>query len=396
MDCQICKNTRPYCIHKSYHIERPKEIEKRVKEKLKKDFFGPSYSVFVGSFGYPQVNMGPLAGLEETANLDNPSSWFGMSYDQIIELRSMLIRSKQPENVFSRNKFVQENQELALASKTTEVELLFKKEPTYKFVLSDFLQPMGPTATLEKLRITENTKIDRKVEYIVKDDLKAAEASYLLYQNNQDVYKITTILSSGVLGKQENKKLVPSRWSITCVDDVIGKGLIENIKTYSQISNYLVFESSYMDNYFTVLLMPGSWEFENFEVWSPGSNWHFPTEGKIVEEHEPYDGRTTYANKQAGAYYCVRLAVLEYLERIKKQTKVVVFREVGDGYSVPLGVWVCRETVRNAMKQQPTHLGDLKSLLTHLSSKLRVDISDYIKISKILGRRKLTDYFTNP
>lgn len=391
--CSVCQGLRPYCIHKSYPIERPKEIEKKVKERLKKDFFGPSYSVFVGQYGYPQVNMGPMTGLEENKNMDNPANWFGMDYQQIIELRSMLIRSQQPENIFSKNKFIQENQELALASKPTEVELLFKKEPVYKFVLSDYLQPMGPTGTLEKLRITENTKIERKVEYIVKDDLKAAEASYLLYQNNQDVYKITTILSSGILGKDENKKLVPTRWGITAIDDIIGKRLIENIKDCQQISEFIIFESSYMDNHFTVLLMPGSWEFENFEVWSPGSNWSAPTQGRIVEEYEPYDGRKSYADKQAGGYYATRLAVLEHLDKIKRQAKVVVFREVGEGYSLPLVVWQVRENVRNAVRQEAKKFQTEKETFEYLKIKLRIKIEDYIKKSSVLKRKTIFSFF---
>src|SRR3989338_3177514 len=111
--CKICSGVRPFCIHKSYPIERPQEIEKKIKEKLGKEFFGPSYSVFVGHFGYPQVNIGPMAGLEINSEIDDPSKWFGLDYQKIIELRSMLIRSKQQENILSKNKFIQENQELA-------------------------------------------------------------------------------------------------------------------------------------------------------------------------------------------------------------------------------------------------------------------------------------------
>ena len=390
--CPICSGVRPYCIHKSYPIERPKEIEAKVKEFLKKEMFGPNYSVFVGHFGYPQVNIGPMTGLEENQNMDNPAKWFGMSYQKIIELRSMLIRSKQQENIFSRNKFIQENQDLALASKPTDLELIFKKDPVYNFVLSDFLQPMGPVGSLEKMRVTENIKINRKVEYIIKDDLKAQEAVHLLYKNNQDVYKITTILSTGVLGKEENKKIVPTRWSITATDDIIGKYLIGKIKDYRPISNFQIFQSEYMDNHFTVLLMPGSWEFENFEVWAPGSNWSVPTQSMIVEEYEPYEGRKTYADKQAGGYYATRLAVMEYLEKIKKQAKVIVFREVGEGYSMPLGVWQVRENVRNAMKQTHKSFSTEAGVLEYLKTALRIKVDDYIKKSRILKRKSLIDF----
>ena len=392
--CKICSGVRPFCIHKSYPIERPQEIEKKIKEKLGKEFFGPSYSVFVGHFGYPQVNIGPMAGLEENQNIDNPATWFGLGYQKIIELRSMLIRSKQQENVFSRGKFVQENQELALASKPTDVEIVFKKEPTFNFVLSDYLQPMGPVGSLEKLKITENTKIERKVEYIVKDDLKAAEAVNLLYQNKQDVYKITTILSSGILGKQDNRKLVPTRWSIVASIDIIAKELIEKIKDYSILNEHRVYHSDYLDNHYTILLMPGYWEFENFETWAPGSNWSIPTQSKIIEEYEPYEGRTNYAENQAGGYYQSRLGCCEILENLKRQAKIVVFREVGEGYSIPVGSWQILESIRYAGKQQYRKFNTEKEALEYVKTITRIKTEDYLKHSRILNRKTLFEFFS--
>jgi len=392
IQCPICKDVRPFCIHKSYPIERPKDIEARIKEKLKKEFFGPNYSVFVGHFGYPQVNIGPMAGLEINSEIDDPSKWFGLDYQKIIELRSMLIRSKQQENILSKNKFIQENQELALASKPTDIEIVFKKEPVYNFVLSDFLQPMGPVGSLEKLRVTENVRIDRKVEYIVKDDLKAAETVNLLYQNRQDVYKITTILSSGILGKQDNRKLVPTRWSIVASIDIIAKELIEKIKDYPILNEYRVYHSDYLDNHYTILLIPRSWEFENFETWAPGSNWSAPTQSKIIEEYEPYEGRKEYAEKQAGGYYQSRLGVVELLENLKRQAKVVVFREVGEGYSIPVGSWQILESIRHAGKQNYRKFNTEKEAFDYLKNRLKVPLEKYVSVSKILKRKKLTDF----
>ena len=392
-ECQICTGVRPFCIHKSYPLPKIAAIEKQVSEKLRQDFFGPSVSVFVGHNFYPNVYIGPMASLDNRfENIDAPSSWFGLDYSKIIEMRSLLLRSKQRENIFSCSRFIEENQELALAEKPTETEIFFKKKPVFSFELSEHSQPMGPTGTLEKMKITENTKIDRNVEYIVRDDLKAAEAAYMLYQNNQDVYKITTILSSGILGKKENRKLVPTRWSVTASDDIIAKHLIEKIKNYKEVPDYSVFQSSYMDNHFTVLLMPGSWEFENFEVWAPGSNWTTTTNSKIIEEYEPFDGRKTYADKQAGGYYASRIGVVEYLEKINRQAKVVVFREVGEGYSIPLGVWQGRENVRNAMKNKFLRFSTQKEALDYIRTRLRIKLGDYLKISKILNRKTLLNF----
>ena len=404
-ECQICTGVRPFCIHKSYPLPKIAAIEKQVSEKLRQDFFGPSVSVFVGHNFYPNVYVGPMASLDNRfENIDDPSSWFGLDYSKIIEMRSFLLRSKQKENVFSRSIFIEENQELALADRPTETEILFKKKPVFSFELSEYSQPMGPTGTLEKMKITENTKIDRKVEYIVRDDLKAAEAAYMLYQNNQDVYKITTILSSGILGKKENRKLAPTRWSVTASDEIIAKKLMEKIRDYKEVSDYFVFSSSYMDNHFTVLIMPGSWEFENFEYWStqaspvssfswtPVSNWAAQTDSKIIEEYEPFDGRKSCAEKQAGGYYASRIGVVEHLEKINRQAKVVVFREVGEGYSIPLGVWQVRENVRNAMKNRFLKFSTQKEALDYIRTRLRIRLEDYLKISKILNRKTLLNF----
>jgi len=318
-----------------------------------------------------------------------------MGYDDIIKLRSMLLRSKEKESIFSRSKFIGEMQQLAMSVKPTDVELSFKNKPFYRVSFSDIIQPMGPSAELEKMRMTENPKIPQKIDYIVSDDLKAAEASFMLYGSGQDIYKITTILSSGVLGSEQKKKLVPTRYSITAVDDIIAKQLMKRIKTYKQINEYLVYESFFLDNGFVILLMPGGWEYENFEAWAPGTPWSMQMkEPTILQEYESFKGRTTYAESEGGGYYAARLAVAESLDQMRKQARAVVFREIYEGYVVPLGVWQVRENARNAMRQKPSKFSTMKEAMNFISSKLRLPIDNYIKISKILQQRRI-DSFLN-
>jgi hypothetical protein len=366
-----------------------------IKERIGNEFFGPSTSVFIGHNFYPNVYAGPLASLdsEKPETFASPQEWFGKPYGEIIEMRSFVLRSKQRENIFSRSKFVEENQELALAKKPTDVELTFKKKPTISFEYSDIVQPMGPSGTLRKMRITENPKIAKKTEKIVSDELKAEEAGFLLYKEGANVYRVSTILSSGILGLDKNRKLVPTRWSITATDDIIFRRLATKVREYKQVSEYLVFSSEYLDNHFSFLLMPGKWEFENFEAWSPGSTWSFNLKKtEILEEYEPFRGRTNYANLQAGGYYASRLAVIEHLHSIKRQARVVGFREIQEGYTIPLGVWLVRECARNAFKKKPRKFDTLQSALNHINSKLSLGIEEYLKQSKIIRQKRLRDF----
>lgn len=366
-----------------------------IEKSLKKDFFGPSTSVFVGHNFYPNVYVGPLASLESEnlETIDSPHTWFGKPYGEIIRFRSLILRSKSRENVFSRSRFVEQNQELTLAKIPTDVELGFKKIPKVSFEFSDIMQPMGPSASLEKFRITENPKISHKVEKIVSDEIKAKEAGFLLYDKGVDVYKISTILSSGILGMEKNKKLVPTRWSITATDSMLGDQILRNVKTYGHVNDYMVYESEYLDNHFVILFMPGNWEFENFEAWSPGSSWSFDLKKtEIMEEYEPYRGRTTYASNQAGGFYASRFSIIESLGEMKRQAKVVAFREISEGYTIPLGVWVVRSTCKQAFRTSSMKFQTKEAALKYVDSRLKLPLKEYVKKSVMLRQRSLHDF----
>jgi hypothetical protein len=316
-----------------------------------------------------------------------------MPYHRLIEMRSMMLRSKAAQNVRARNRYVYENQELALSERPTDVELTFRKRPVYRVSFSDIVQPMGPSAVLERMRIAGNTSIPRKVDYIVGDDIKAAQAGMLLYEHGQDVYRISNILSSGVLGMKDSRKLVPTRWSIVAVQDMVAQGLIMKIKDMPQLGEFRVYSSEFLDNHFEVLLMPGNWEFENFEAWAPGSMWSENLKKpEVIQEYEPFSGRKGYAELQGGGYYASRLGIAEGLSGIRRQARVVVFREVYEGYTVPLGNWQILENVRNAFRNPFRRFDSRQESLDYIGSKLRLPMSAYLEGSTLLRQSRLGDF----
>jgi hypothetical protein len=178
-----------------------------------------------------------------------------------------------------------------------------------------------------------------------------------LYRRDFDVYEINRVLSAGGLGKSQNRRLVPTRWSITAVDDTVGNYLRGSVRTNRPLSGVEVWVNEYVGNRYWILLAPGQWEFELVEMKSPGSVWNPDPTGDIWmgSAHEGYEGRTDYVDETAGAYYAARLGVLEYLERRGRQAKALVLREVSDDYWAPVGVWQIRESVRNAFEEAPAH-----------------------------------------
>jgi hypothetical protein len=280
----------------------------------------------------------------------------------------------------------------------SNVKLTFTSKPSFNLSFSDILRPTSASVKVERMHATDNPKIPKQVDRIVYDELKAVEAAHGLYELGLDVYKVTTILSSGALGLRSAQKMVPTRWSITATDDIIFKKLAPAIKENPTIDSYYVYESSYRDNHFLILLMPSLFEYENFETWFPGSVWNdsFDQRPVIVEEYEGFKGRKQYAADEGGGYYAARLAVAEALHKMRRQAGVVVFREIPPQYSVPLGVWVVRETARDAFKQRGEKFDTKKDALKFIDSRLRAQegmplgIGDFEKLSKILHQKRLT------
>jgi hypothetical protein len=238
---------------------------------------------------------------------------------------------------------------------------------------------------MEKMRLAGNPVIPRKVDSLLGEELKAREAIGELLDKGFEYYYLQKLLSAGVLGIE--KKLVPTRWSITAADRMIADLHIRELKEFSELDEIRVYSSAYLHNRFEILLLPGRWEFEQFESWPKGSAW-----GSVVE-YEPFGGRSDYAEKEGGGYYAGRLACAEFLAaKLKRQARVIVFREIDEEYKVPVGVWQVRENCRNAFENPPEKFNTLKEALEFLGKKLKNPVMDYVKKSSVIGQRKLGEY----
>src|SRR3989338_3323317 len=104
----------------------------KVKAKLEKeDFFGSAPTVFVGRYGYPNVNVGIMSPPEIDENawlLDAPRYWgqHTFSIPQMIDIRSELVNSRFNIGIKSSGGYIDMAREVAMASKPVEVEISLK------------------------------------------------------------------------------------------------------------------------------------------------------------------------------------------------------------------------------------------------------------------------------
>lgn len=346
-------------------------------------------TIFVGRSSYPHVSTGmlsPVGHEERAAEFETSGEWYDrdFSIEDVFQHRTGLVNTSQKTDVGNVadawNGFLGTQREVAIADRPVDVEVGLDGPLDVDFSISeaDVSSPTGPRARAKSATLTENPHVPRPVKKTLEDDDWRAEgAMNYLYNRGYDVYDINTILSAGALGETESRRLVPTRWSITAVDDTVGKFLRGSIRNATAVNEVEVYHNTYLGNRFWVLLAPGNWEFELVELKAPGSVWNpDPERGMwLAADREGYDGRTSYVTETAGAYYAARLGVLEALDARDRQASVLVIRHVTPDYWGPTGVWQVRETVRNAFESEHGVAESMGSALRGLESNLPVSLA---------------------
>ena len=388
---------------KSYEVtEYLADVEQSFAEAVDGDsiFGSTAPSVFVGRSNYPQVSAGvlaPVADAEHADDYETGQHWYrrGFTIDDVFQARTNLLNSSQPADV--RNVadawdgFLGVQREVAIADSPVDVEVGLDGplDVDLDVGFDDVTTPTGPQARARSAELAENPSVPRAVEYTLSDDDWRAEGAIsYLYNRGLDVYDINSVLSAGALGRTAERRLVPTRWSITAVDDTVGQFLRGSVRNAPTVDEVEVYYNEYLGNRFWVLLAPGDWEFELVEMKAPGSVWNpFPERGYVMSAAaEGREGRTGYVEETAGAYYAARLGVLEHLAGRDRQAKALVLRHVTEDYWGPAGVWQVRETTRGAFEEgRPVTAETFHDAVGQLADRLPVSVADLRRKSEMVA-----------
>lgn len=372
---------------KSYRItEYLESVEEQLADNLQDETLVGSTApeIFVGRGGYPDVAAGVLSPVDTTVDptgYATSGQWYqeGLQLEQILQRRTGLLNSNRRTNVEVADAWdgmVGAQREIAIADRPVDIEIGLDGPPELDLQAGEVTTPTGPNATAQSVDLTENPHVSRPVKKTLEDDdWRAGGAMRYLYRRGFDVYEINNILSAGALGQTAQRRLVPTRWSITAVDDQIGRFLRGQIDTTTAIDQVEIWYNEYIGNRFWVVLAPGQWEFELVEMKAPQSVWNPDGDRyRVMVDREGWQGRDEYVDETSGAYYAARLGVLEALVDRGRQAKCLVLREVTDDYWAPVGVWQIREAVRNAFDEgQPATAESFASAVDQLLPHLPVD-----------------------
>jgi hypothetical protein len=356
-------------------------------------------SLFVGEYGYPHVRVGPMVPPYhgDTSILDNPELWLGKSLEEIVNYRINLLKGTMIHNVSKiSDRYIESLQDLALSKRAVDSTMTFEKTPSQylnEMVLSKSNHEEIPTvfsAPVSEFKIYPSAS-DEKIEKKYYDgDLLASDAVVELYKNNVDITRIAKVLSIGMLGRKKNRKLVPTKWSITAADDIVSMNLLKKIKDNAVLDCYLVFYFNHLGNYYSIIFIPDDvWNFEMIESW-------IDTNGRVHIGSDYESGKNIeHYPSIAGAYFAARLAAAEYLFKKRKKSSVLILREIHPEYFMSLGVWQIREGIRESLKSKGKKFETFDSALKYGISKTSLSVNEWIKNSSIIRnkkQKKISDY----
>ena len=347
-------------------------------------------SVFIGSYNYPKVFVGPMVPPVhgDTSLLDSPEQWSGKSLEDIVNFRLSLVRGIQKTSVDNVDgKYIENLQEIVMSSKPLDSDLIFTKSPSQNILLDGESAPFGPIGEIKSAKFSGTTPV-KSIEKIYYDkDLNAQDAVVNLYNSGIEISKIQKCFSIGMLGKK--RKLVPTRWSITATDDIICKYLTDDVLNYSLIDSCKVFSYAHLGNIFAIVLFPHRWVYEMIESWYSNGVMGF---GSDYEDARGID----HPPAIAGAYFAAKLGVLEYLHKKKIQAGVVILREIRPEYAIPVGVWQVREGIRKAMLQNPVIADNFDHALNLASNMMSISKFEWLSHGNIVGlikQKTMSDFF---
>jgi len=347
-------------------------------------------SVFVGSYGYPKVGVGPMLPPihGDTTLLDNPERWIGKSLEEIVNFRLNLVRGIQKLSIENtEGRFIENLHEVAMSSRPIDSDLQFHKTTFPVTTIDGENPPFGPIGDIKSAKFSSG-RTEKSIERVYYDhDLTAQDAVLTLYNSGIEISKIQKCFSVGMFGKK--RKLVPTKWSITATDDIISKSLVSEVLEFDLIDSCRVFSYDHLGNMFSVILFPHRWLFEMLEAWHDGNNigFGFDSEDARGIDHSP---------AIAGAYFAAKLGVAEYLTEKKIQAAVLVLREIRPEYAVPVGVWQIREAIRAAMKKEPYIAESFDDGTSFASKRMSVGKSEWLsrgRLLKMLKQKSISEFF---
>jgi len=359
--------------------------------------------ILVGEKGYPKVRayymIPPGVYGSEAKYYEAPYEWAVKNEPlaRIIQLRASLVSASI--SVEARDPLSLYQSEIGLAAlsqKPVDSEVKLVKPPSPRLSFDGISKPRGPTAPALRIKVSGNPQPPKPLEKAIWEDVLARDIVWELYWKGVSIYDIQRAMSLGFLGRTKARRIVPTRWAITAVDEILAMRIREELRGASTIDSIEIYKAEYLGNKFIIILLPGEGTLEWIEAWQPMTVWTKTAKRTVVwrVEEDPLGRKTS----EDGGFSAAKLPILENLLERGKTANAVILREITPSYYAPVGNWHIRETVKRAMKKGPLLVASSPEEILPVIRKTLSDPDNILSRSVLLPwgkyrRTRITEFF---
>ncbi len=317
---------------------------------------------------YPIMKAGILASVNPHNHLsifDHPESWCGLDRDAILAMRRELYRFSVSINAraMESSEFIEVLQTIALSVSPVALEIETTKLPQRNLNPLGGQLPSSPAVEISSLEIVSDPEISRVAKRITQLDIPASESTWKLLDYDYSLDQVARLMSTGLLGRLDSRRLVPTRGAYKAVIDAyINRSLMELVEK-PHASSYRLCTSEILGENFTILLQPGESRVDYLRV---------ERTQKGLEKGSSFEHLKRSVSDPKTAVYAdhARFSAYENLVKNRENSHMTIFHFARSSNNSILGPWIVRAGVKAALESDPLELDTRNNAFLVLESLL--------------------------
>ncbi|MHA1935351.1 MAG: hypothetical protein ACW97A_08715 [Candidatus Thorarchaeota archaeon] len=328
--------------------------------------------VSVETAKYPIVNAGVLASTAPSEFLsifDHPEAWMGLDREAILTMRGHLYRFVVPIDAreMQPHDIVGLLQKIALSVSPVALGVEVSTLPPRHFQVRGGQLPSGPEIPLKSFEIISEPEISRVAQKISEKDITASEAIWQLFDYDYSLEQVARLMAVGLLGRQDNRRLVPMRGAYKAVIDSFLSKSIKQLgeRPYSPI--FKIHVGSLFGDTFTAIAQPGEPAVDYLNIREGTKTGTSFEDAKIPAS----DARTSVLADHA------RFSAYNHMMKNDQSSHITIFHFSQNQRNKILGPWVARAGVIDCLTSNPVQLESKENALAVLKSILRPNLDTW-------------------
>ena len=340
--------------------------------------------IFVEAAKYPTLWTGVLASTEPSEHLsmhDYPGAWRGLGLETILMMREQLYRFVLPIDARLKEPSpdLELIQSIALSVSPVALSVEVDSLPPRNLQIMGTQLPYSPQVPAQKMELISKPEISQVAQKVTEDDIPSSDSIWKLVEYDYSLDQITRLMSVGLIGKMNSRRLIPTRAAYKAVIDTYINRAIVELLDKGEKANSAIHSATLLGNTVVVLIQPGEPKVDYIKIEQFHGNWK-KTHSFDDKSIQDSDAKVSIYADQA------RYPIFKHMVQNSMRAHVTVFHLNSVPRSNALGPWLARAVIEDALESQPLELEDESNALLVLEAILKPNLNLWAENTPLLKR----------